>query len=219
MNSHNTQQYVNLTDVEIKLFNEIFSDPKYIFQNYFHSDNGTDKVFCVFKTNETISKRDDIVNLFQKFHGNNPNKMKITTKGILLYAALCSISRDITHKFPEDFNKQLDKNDLFGLFEKMIDPSQHDKLLKKEEIKMFECKDKNNNIIPPIKATETYIPEPAQKPSPKPALNPMKNQNQNTQQKPSSCFNLSSITEFFKKIINFISCGLLCNNKEKTKTN
>jgi uncharacterized protein YjbI with pentapeptide repeats len=35
--------------------------------------------------------------------------------------------------------------------------------------------------------------------------------------KPSSCFKLSSIKEFFKKVINFISCGMLCKDFSKNK--
>ena len=35
---------------------------------------------------------------------------------------------------------------------------------------------------------------------------------------PSSKFTLSSVVEFFKKVINFISCGMLCKDENKDKS-
>ena len=128
---------ITLTNDEIALFNSLMKNENINFFLYSHDDMESNKLLAIQDTEKGKEYRKDdrtaAENLFNKFCGTDCNYIsKCTIEGKLIYAARCAVSKSITNKFPDD---KVDKSILLEILKTMIDPSQHEKLIKESEIK------------------------------------------------------------------------------------
>ncbi len=128
---------ITLTNDEIILFNSLMKNEDINFFLYFHSDIGSNKLLAIEDTkkgkNYLTDDRTAAKNLFNKFCGTDCNDIsQCTIEGPITYAARCAVSKSITNEFPED---KVDKSRLLEILKTMIDPAQHEKLIKENEIK------------------------------------------------------------------------------------
>ena len=145
---------ITLTDGEIRLFNSLMKDEKVTFHIYNDSNTGSSNHAILVKSNDKnligyqnyFSKEETkkIQSFFGKFMGNDGNQISNMTmvNGFFTTMPTCSVDKSITralingmeNNFRMD-DKRISKVQLFNLLKPMINPAQHEKLVKESEIK------------------------------------------------------------------------------------
>ncbi len=128
---------VILNNQEIILLNSLLRNKDINFFLYCNGDMYPDKGFAVAhnKKNLDFIKQHEISQFFSKFHGNNRNHTgNCSVDRAPLGAARCSVGKSITNEFPDN---KVDKSRLFEILKTMIDPAQHEELIKESEIDSF----------------------------------------------------------------------------------